>query len=120
MRAPSIGLCLVLLTACPPEAAAPSAPPIAAGLEGEPCAIGDRVVRACGAGLACVPRAVVPLAPSDRQTVSPEGANCGGVGAIPCGEGLGCQLLTSEDVMAKDAMGTCQQESLCAPAPPTP
>lgn len=117
MRGSPIGLLfLLLLVGCPPPALAP-APAVPTGLDGEPCAIGDRVVRACGAALACLPRTVVAQDPADRRTVSAEGANCGGVAEIPCGEGLGCQLLTSEDVMAKDAMGTCQQESICAPAP---
>lgn len=107
-------LVLLVLAACTPAVVA-TAPAVVVGLEGEPCAIGERIVRRCGVGLTCTPRTVVPRDAADRQTVSAEGENCGGVGAIPCGEGLGCQLLTSEDVMAKDAMGTCQQESVCAP-----
>jgi hypothetical protein len=109
-------LLVLLLAGCPPPPAAAPAAAVPEGLEGEPCAIGDRVVRRCGLGLACIPRTVVPRDPADRRTASAEGENCGGVGDIPCGDGLGCQLLTREDVMAKDAMGTCQQESLCAPA----
>ena len=115
MRCAWLGSLLFLLTACPPEPVVATAPTAAAGLEGEPCAIGDRIVRRCGAGLACTLRPVVPPDPASRQTLSAENENCGGVGAIPCGEGLGCQLLTSEDVMAKDAMGTCQRESVCEP-----
>ncbi|HSO31400.1 MAG TPA: hypothetical protein VLT33_02760 [Labilithrix sp.] len=117
MRLSSIACVLatsLLLTGCPPAPVAP-APPLAEGLEGEPCAIGDRAVRKCGVGLACVPRTVVPQDPADRHMVSAEGAACGGVGDIPCGEGLGCQL-ANDDVMAANAMGHCQQESLCAPA----
>ena len=119
MRCSRVGFWLLLLAGCPPAAVAPAAV-VPEGLEGEPCAIGDRAVRTCGAGLTCTPRPVVAQDVADRRTISAEGTNCGGVAEIPCGEGLGCQLLTSEDVMLKDAMGTCQQESVCAPAPAAP
>lgn len=115
MRVPHL-LCLLALAGCPEPPVAPAATaPVAQGLEGEPCAIGDRVVRQCGPRLTCVAKPHAPFDPQAKQILSADGSPCGGVAGIQCAEGLGCQL-KDDDVMAADAMGTCRQESVCEPA----
>lgn len=85
------------------------------GQEGEPCAIGDRVVRACATGLACTAMRVTPADPKDRHLYSPEGGGCGGIGDVPCGEGLACSM-NEDEALAADAMGICKTQSVCLPA----
>jgi len=109
----------VLLVGCPPEkpAEAPAQAAPAPGSEGEPCAVGDRVVRACGAGLACTAMPVAPADPKEKQVLSLEGGSCGGVAQIPCGDGLAC-LMNEDEPLVGNAMGLCKTQSVCMPAAP--
>ncbi len=114
MRVP-LFVCLLAIAGCPEPPVAPVAPaPVAEGLEGEPCAIGDRAVRQCGRGLTCVAKPHRPFDDKEKQILSADGSPCGGVAGIQCADGLGCQL-KDDDVMRADAMGTCRQESVCEP-----
>ena len=108
---------LLLCAACPPDR--PARAPLPEGQEGEPCAIGDRVVRQCGFGLACIERPAAPMDPNERQVVSAEGGGCGGVAGIQCLPGLACDI-APDDVMQADAMGKCASESFCAHPEPAP
>ncbi len=70
-----------MLLGCPPDkpAEAPAQGPSSLGQEGEPCAVGDRVARACGPGLTCAPMAVAAEDPKEKQVLSHENGACGGV-----------------------------------------
>jgi hypothetical protein len=106
----------LFLAGCPPEKPPEvPAPPRDVGQEGEPCAVGDRVVRACAVGLACTPMQVTPPDPKDRHVFSPEGGGCGGPGDIACGEGLAC-LMNDDEALDPNAMGICKTQSVCLPA----
>jgi hypothetical protein len=108
-----------LLLGCPPDkpAEAPLKPDPALGQEGEPCAVGDRVSRACGPGLTCTEMAVAPFDPNEKQVLSHQNGGCGGVAQIPCAEGLAC-LMNEDEALAADAMGICKTQSICAVTPP--
>jgi hypothetical protein len=109
-----------LLLGCPPDKPAEAAPTgPGAGQEGEPCAVGDKVNRTCGPGLACTPMSVAAFDPNEKQVLSHENGGCGGVGQIPCAQGLAC-LMNEDEALAADAMGICKTQSVCAPLAPVP
>jgi hypothetical protein len=107
------------LVGCPPDKPPEPPPPPPPATEGEPCAVGDKVVRTCATGLVCTAMQVTPIDPKARQVLSPEGGGCGGVGEIQCGEGLAC-LMNEDEALAADAMGICKTQSVCLPLPSEP
>jgi hypothetical protein len=106
----------VVLLGCPPDKPA-EGPLVPDAAEGEPCAVGLKVVRTCGPGLACTEMAVAPVDPNQKTMISHQGAGCGGVAQLTCAEGLAC-LMNEDDPLARDGMGLCQTQSVCTPAAP--
>ena len=80
------------------------------GPRGEVCAVGDRVLRTCAAGLTCTSRTVVPAYPWETRSV--DGERCGGFSGNECLRGLTC-VSAYEDRYVADASGTCRRSSTC-------
>lgn len=97
------------------DAESPRAEP---GSAGDPCAIGNRAIRACGGTLKCTPQPYTPPPPvAPGEFKGPEkpndiGGNCGGVAGFHCVEGLACDM-TPEQETASDGMGSCARASKC-------
>lgn len=109
-------LSALVLLGCPPDKPA-EGPLVPDAAEGEPCAVGLKVVRTCGPGLACTELPVAPLDPNQKTMVSHQGAGCGGVAQLTCADGLAC-LMNEDDPLARDGMGLCQTQSVCTLAAP--